>query len=186
MIDGCIITTTRSRRDVCGFAYDGIPPSIDTALHIGVSIAELSMACQTAFPSILEIAALMVKEATQRRVYVLPTDLVERILSFQRDKGLPSEVEAVRRLLDEALLQRDSANNVIERLQSKFRTTKILPDLAKEILVGHPLITEIQFGANHIDFAMKGHGRFQMRENGKIYEEFSDNEWREWIDDIPF
>ena len=46
----------------------------------------------------------MAREGTERRVYVLPAELVERIRSFQRDERLPSETEAARQLLELALL----------------------------------------------------------------------------------
>ena len=38
-----------------------------------------------------------------RRVYVLPSDIVVEILDYQAERGLPSEVAAVRELLDRAL-----------------------------------------------------------------------------------
>lgn len=39
----------------------------------------------------------------ERRVYVLPSDTVVEILDYQAERGLPSEVAAVRELLDRAL-----------------------------------------------------------------------------------
>ena len=40
---------------------------------------------------------------TERRVYTLPTSMMERIIQFQIREGLQSEAHAVRRLLDDAL-----------------------------------------------------------------------------------
>lgn len=40
---------------------------------------------------------------TTRRVYVLTAAMVAEILDYQADRGLPSEVAAVRELLDRAL-----------------------------------------------------------------------------------
>ncbi|WP_157928736.1 hypothetical protein [Pararhizobium haloflavum] len=40
---------------------------------------------------------------TSRRVYVLPVELVERIHAYGFDRGHPSEVSAVRELLECAL-----------------------------------------------------------------------------------
>jgi hypothetical protein len=42
----------------------------------------------------------------RRRVYVLPSVLVEQIHKFGHDTGCKSEVEAVRKLLDAALRKR--------------------------------------------------------------------------------
>lgn len=38
-----------------------------------------------------------------RRVYVLPTEMVARMLRYQADRGLPSETAAARELLVEGL-----------------------------------------------------------------------------------
>lgn len=42
----------------------------------------------------------------QRRVYVLPASMVEQIHKFGHETGCRSEVEAVRKLLDQALRER--------------------------------------------------------------------------------
>ena len=42
-------------------------------------------------------------EPTERRVYVMPVDLIERIQQYGFDNGHPSEVSAVRELLSLAL-----------------------------------------------------------------------------------
>jgi hypothetical protein len=46
------------------------------------------------------------QEQTTRRVYILPTELVQRIHEFGYANGHPSEVAAVRALLDSALTAR--------------------------------------------------------------------------------
>lgn len=94
------------------------------------------------------------KEKTQRRVYVLPTELVDRITAFQQDMGLQSEVEAARKLLDEALKRRDDWRAITRRFQEKLKETRMLTDIAGEVLVGHPLVEGITFGANHITFKL--------------------------------
>lgn len=84
------------------------------------------------------------KDLTQRRVYVLPTELVDRILEFQHAMGLTSEVEAARRLLDEALKSRDTYKTLLGRLQSKLKEVRFLSDAAT-ILLGHPQVTGMKF-----------------------------------------
>lgn len=52
-------------------------------------------------------AALDAKDQdTERRVYVLPRELIGRLLDYQLEKLLPSEVATVRELLDDALGER--------------------------------------------------------------------------------
>ncbi|WP_339642193.1 hypothetical protein [uncultured Pelagibacterium sp.] len=92
------------------------------------------------------------KENTQRRVYVLPTDLVERIVAYQEDKALPSEVEAVRRFLDEALKNRDSVADVINRFMARLENLRLASEIAKDVLVGHPLITGLGFDSQSVTF----------------------------------
>lgn len=130
------------------------------------------------------------KQETQRRVYVLPSELVDRIIAFQEEKRYPSEVEAVRRLLDEALLHRDTEATIIKRFQSRLHNLRMPSEVAKEVLVGHPLITDISFGRDSVTFTVKGFGKFMINENGiaKEYNSYA-KEWQDWSefgDDIPF
>ena len=81
----------------------------------------------------------------QRRVYVLPTELVDRVAEYQRHVGLASEVEAVRRLLDEALKSRDQLRDIADRFISKFKETRSLREAARDVLTGHPLVKNIEF-----------------------------------------
>ncbi len=47
----------------------------------------------------------------RRKVYVLPNEMVERVRQYTKDKGIPSETEAVRRLLAKALDARGIASS---------------------------------------------------------------------------
>ena len=94
----------------------------------------------------------------QRRVYVLPNELVERISEFQKELGLSSEVEAVRRLLDGALKSRDTVERIVSRLAAQYKLVKSVRDAAKEVLIDHPLVTNIRFPENSLEFDLKdGH-----------------------------
>lgn len=92
------------------------------------------------------------KDSTQRRVYVLPAELVERVIQYQSDMKLPSEVEAVRRLLDDALQLREDWKSLARRFLTKVAKTGMLTDVAKELLVGHPIVRNIEFGNRAISF----------------------------------
>lgn len=122
------------------------------------------------------------KEGSLRRVYSLPEDLVDRIIAFQKDKNYPSEVEAVRKLLDEALMYRDDPFALITRFTSKLQSLKIPAEVAKEVLVGHPLVTDISFDREAITFTMTGGRRYQIFSNGKAFEwDKKDGKWLEWL-----
>lgn len=130
------------------------------------------------------------KEATHRRVYVLPQELVDRIVEFQKEKGYPSEVEAVRKLLDEALLHRDGSDSIIRRFKSRLSTLKMPAEVSKDVLVGHPLITDISFAPNSVQFTVKDDCKYRIYDTGTVHF-FStrENKWKEWVDwndEVPF
>lgn len=85
------------------------------------------------------------KERTLRRVYVLPTELVDRISAYQEEMGLPSEVEAARRLLDIALQVRDTVETLLEKIRSRFEQERDLRMIAREVLSSHALVRSIEF-----------------------------------------
>jgi hypothetical protein len=130
-------------------------------------------------------------EKTQRRVYVLPTELVERITAFQTRMGLASEVEAARRLLDEALMHREDAEQIIKNFTQKMKETKILSDIAKDVLVGHPKVSQIQFDGPSVrvsltdgeEITFYGHGGGRLnRQFGEPVKFDANGE----LDEIPF
>lgn len=128
------------------------------------------------------------KESAQRRVYVLPTELVDRIVAFQNEKGLPSEVEAARRLLDEALKTRDTDETIIKRFLSRLKDIRIPSEVAKDVLVGHPLVTNIQFARDSVIFDLKGYGTFSIDDRSNVRQKIGNSplDWRDWSDEIPF
>jgi hypothetical protein len=74
------------------------------------------------------------KEATERRVYVLPREQLERIRAYQSNSAIGSEVDAVRPLLDSALQMRDTPQDILRKLKSRFADEKDLRVLARDIL----------------------------------------------------
>lgn len=103
-----------------------------------------------------------------RRVYALPVEMVDRITEFQREKGLASEVEAVRRLLDEALKTRDDLDTIINRLLAKLGQTKIASEAARDVLVGHPLVESMSFPDGAVAFELKNGERAIVHERGSV------------------
>ena len=94
------------------------------------------------------------KEGTHRRVYVLPNELVERIVAYQSDMGFSSEVEAARRLLDDALKHRDDPLTIARRFQERLKETRMMADIAKDVLIGHPLVKSIGQETGIIQFTL--------------------------------
>jgi len=135
------------------------------------------------------------KEASIRRVYVLPSELVARIVEFQEEKNYSSEVEAVRKLLDEALLHRDTAATIINRFKSRLENLRMPAEVAKDVLVGHPLVSNISFGKDEIIFELADGNNYRITDKGDVrYKStYGREEWRQWPalnrdmdDEMPF
>ncbi|NGM46409.1 hypothetical protein G5B31_12775 [Rhodobacter sp. SGA-6-6] len=117
-----------------------------------------------------------------RRVYALPAEMVERITKFQKDKGLASEVEAARRLIDEALKSRDNMQTIINRLLARLGQTKIAAEAARDVLVGHPLVVSVTFKADSVAFTLKDGGDATVYESGHVFAKPGDYSG-EWVFD---
>lgn len=119
------------------------------------------------------------KEAMERRVYVLPAELVARIRQYQRDHAIVAEVEAVRRLLDTALLLRDDVHSLLQRLMDKFQTEKDIRIISRDILAAHPLVDSISNHPNSIEFTLKDGEKGTIFKNGSAFFEGHDGVWEE-------
>jgi hypothetical protein len=93
---------------------------------------------------------------TERRVYVLPTEQLERIRAYQAADAIASEVEAVRRLLDVSLQLRDTVPDLLKKLESRFASERDLRVLARDILALHPLVVNVNFTDGAVSFGFKG------------------------------
>ena len=108
------------------------------------------------------------KEKTQRRVYLLPNALVERILAYQKEVGLPSEVEAARRLLDSALKSRDTWKSITDRFVSRLKETRILSDIAGEVLLPHPHLKSLSLAQDSITFELSSGEHVTIAQDGTV------------------
>ena len=126
------------------------------------------------------------KEKGQRRVYVLPAELLERVLAFQKETGLPSEVEAVRRLLDDALKSRDTYTTIAERFQAKLKEVRIMSDAVADVLARHPLISMISYmDDDKVQFKLRNGICVTFSKDAR-YEAWDENGNRLLDDEVPF
>lgn len=138
------------------------------------------------------------KEGMERKVWLLPTELSDRIKAYQTDQSITSEVEAARRLLDAALQMRDSVYDLLTRLRARYMDEKDLRILARDLLVNHPLISTMSFEEMSVTFELKNGDRGKLNKSGETYwiAAFDNvNDWRKWPqpskggdldDEIPF
>jgi hypothetical protein len=120
------------------------------------------------------------RESTERRVYVLPAEQLERIRAYQTSSGIGSEVEAVRRLLDAALQMRDTPQDILKKLKSRYADEKDLRVLARDILAAHALVESVHFADDGVWFWLKGDVRGKIAADGATFigrESVEENGW---------
>lgn len=120
------------------------------------------------------------KEATERRVYNLPADLLERLRAFQVAQGISSEAEAARRLLDSALQMKDSISNILNTLEAKFVEEKDLRILASDILMKHALVISVQISDTEVSFYLRNGEGGQITSAGTLHIQAPDDERDRW------
>ena len=120
------------------------------------------------------------KETTERRVYNLPPDLLERLRAYQLSQGISSEVEAARRLLHTALQMRDTAKDILNTLAAKYTDEKDLRILAGDVLSKHILVSHINFTERGVSFTLKGGESGLIEENGTLYYSHSGAHEDDW------
>lgn len=109
------------------------------------------------------------KDGMERRVYVLPTELLERLRAYQAANGIASEVEAARRLLDSALQMRDSIQDVLNKLAARYREEQDLRVLARDVLVTHPLVQDISITDEEMTFKLRNAWQGMIKNDGGLF-----------------
>jgi len=109
------------------------------------------------------------KEGMERKVWLLPAELVDRLKSYQVDQGITSEVEAARRLLDSALQMRDTVPALLTKLRTRFAEEKDLRILARDILATHALVELVRFEDKGLIFCLKGGSRGMIGATGATF-----------------
>jgi len=109
------------------------------------------------------------KDTTERRVYVLPVEQLDRIRAFQAASGIASEVEAVRRLLDSALQMRDTVQDIVRKLKSRYAEERDLRVLARDVLTTHALVENVRFNEGSVEFSLKGDSRGLIKADGSTF-----------------
>ncbi|WP_424138670.1 hypothetical protein [Roseomonas chloroacetimidivorans] len=121
--------------------------------------------------------------STERKIYVLPIEQVERIRAYQTANGIGSEVEAVRRLLDTALEMRDTVRDLLNKLKSRHAQEKDLRVLARDILAGHSRVRSINYTDDSLEFSFSADERGKINNKGRIFE--GDGSFDGWTEIKP-
>lgn len=87
--------------------------------------------------------------ATERRVYHLPAALVVRLQTWQASQGIPSETEAARQLLGEALDRKDTPGDVMDAARAAMQAMGCARQAARAI-GAHPHVSGLLFKGNDV------------------------------------
>jgi hypothetical protein len=109
------------------------------------------------------------KDGVERKVWLLPAELSERIKAFQASQGISSEVEAARRLLDSALQMRDSVPDILRKLSDRYAEEKDLRVLARDVLVGHALVKSVSFDDSSAWFEFRDDTVGKIAKDGRTF-----------------
>jgi hypothetical protein len=134
---------------------------------------------------------MAIRDTGERRIYILPPELMERIKAYQARNGITAEVEAVRRLLDMALQMNDSVQDILRKLQERQKEEKDPRILIRDVLATHTLVEEMSLFEGGIKFRMRDNMWGKLTREGRgLYGE-GDNEgyvhrWNDYPEPEPF
>lgn len=125
----------------------------------------------------------------QRKIYVLPKELIGRIVKFQRKHGYPSEVEAVRYLLNKALLFSQTPDELMTDvwiyLNMAAGNAKTTEEMVKDVLMGHPLVSILSVQKNGYFITLENDDEYKISKNGRMIEvKIDTGEWAKWEPDL--
>jgi hypothetical protein len=109
------------------------------------------------------------KEGVERKVWLLPVELSERIKAFQASQGIASEVEAARRLLDSALQLRDTVPDILRKMADRYVEERDIRVLARDVLINHTLVTSVNFDDEGVWFQFKDDSLGKFDRTGRAF-----------------
>ncbi|MGO2957572.1 MAG: toxin-antitoxin system HicB family antitoxin [Acetobacter sp.] len=120
------------------------------------------------------------KAATEGLVeQLLPPGMVWRLERYSIISGLPSAEEAAKRLIKSALEEKESTNDILEKLSESFGKERDLRLLARDVIASHSATTNIKYGRDYVWFETKSGESGAIDSNGKLYFSERGNEWDE-------
>jgi len=125
----------------------------------------------------------------QRKIYVLPKELADRIVHFQRGHRYPSEVEAVRYLLNKALLFSQTPDELMTDvyfcLKKAEDDAKAIENIVKDLLIGHPLVSILSIQKNGYFITLENEEEYKISRNKPLPMQNKKNgKWSDWTPSI--
>lgn len=121
---------------------------------------------------------------TERRVYVLPKELLNRMRAYQYENNIPSEVEVVRKLLDEALQARDTLDSIMIKVRDAYESERDLRLVAQNILSGHILVKYLMIADDRLEFGLRNGEAGSLHINGDLKKGSVNDDGTLWVHHI--
>lgn len=106
-------------------------------------------------------------EESKGRLSFLPNDLQMRLEKYQIDNNMPI-TKTIKKLLNEALQNRDTIDDILDQLDAAFEKEKDLRILARDILSTHILVTNINIDDNTLSFRLKNGSKGEIDRKGNL------------------
>ncbi len=105
---------------------------------------------------------------SERRVYVLPDDLLARVREAKVSWGLTNETEAVRRLLDAGLNMMDGRGDIAARAAAARKAGLSFREIWRSLLSSHRKVTSVRLdeAKNELRFTVVGGGTVVLLGDG--------------------
>lgn len=100
---------------------------------------------------------------------LLPGNLLQRVKRHAHSMGLPSDAEAVRRLLRMALDRIESAQDILEELSDYFQSERNIRVLARDVLAAHSSVKEIKYLNRVIWFQLESNESGAIADDGNMF-----------------
>lgn len=98
----------------------------------------------------------MTDDTPKRMMVTLPPWVIERVRSFQAQRGYPSEAQAIRKLIETGLGAFDSKDDLLSQCMSATRQNANISDLLGGLLDGHPLVNSIDLNPDELSVHIRG------------------------------
>ncbi|WP_177232455.1 helix-turn-helix domain-containing protein [Methylobacterium gossipiicola] len=118
-------------------------------------------------------------EGFVRVTVLVPSEIIQEIKSFQSDRRITSENEAIVDLLDIALKSRDDYISLTERFMKAFNRSGSLIAAASQTLVDHPNVARLSYSKKEVAFEMLDDSYIWINSEGLV--EISDYDGKKHI-----
>ncbi|WP_428246043.1 hypothetical protein [Ferrovibrio sp.] len=124
---------------------------------------------------------------TVRKLVTLPADLAERVEDFRITRGISTESDALKVLIEDGLKTKDKPSDLFKRCQTATARGQSVGDIINFLTADHPLITSTTIDADYLYIYLgdkeEQQERFLFNKSSKkwVWQEYQYGEWRNMV-----